>query len=209
MGDAVVADERPDGVVREELHRLCRVSDRETVLADEHRQQHIGMLCDPRCQHGQVVSLLGVLGEQLHDAGIADQHRVRVVAVDVDRSGERAVADCHHDRCAHRGGDVDDLGHQCESLRRRRRHRPGARESGADRRAHRRMLGLDVHDLCVRPAIGDELRERLDDRCLRRDRIDRHDVGIDLTHRVGDCLAAGQELARHGVVPPRPSRSHR
>ena len=38
--------------------------------------------------HGQVVRLLRVLGEELDDAGVANQHRVGVVAVDVDRAGE-------------------------------------------------------------------------------------------------------------------------
>ena len=55
------------------------------------------------------------------------------------------------------------------------------------------MLGLDVDDLRLRLAVGDELRERLDDRRLRRDRVDGDDVGVDLAHRVRDRLAAGEE----------------
>ena len=35
--------------------------------------------------------------------------------------------------------------------------------------------------------------KRLDDRRLRRDRVDRNDVGIDLAHRVRDGLASGEE----------------
>ena len=46
----------------------------------------------------------------------------------------------------------------------------------------------------VRPAVRDELREALDDRRLRRDRVDRDDVRVDLPHRLGDGLAAGQQL---------------
>ena len=124
----------------------------------------------------QVVGLLRVLGEELDHAGVADQHRVGVVAVDVDRPGERAVADRHHDRRAHRRGDVDDLRHQREPLRRGRGHRARAGERRADRRAHRRVLGLDVDELAVRASVRDELGEALDDRRLRGDRVDRHDV---------------------------------
>ena len=198
MREAVLADETPHVVVREELDRLGRVGDREAVEADEHRQQDVGVLGDPRRDDHQVVRLLRVLGEELDDAGVADQHRVGVVAVDVDRAGERAVAERHHDRRAHRRGDVDDLGHQREPLRRGRRHRAGARERRADRGAHRRVLGLDVDELGVRATVGDELREALDDRRLRRDRVDRDDVGVDLAHRVRDRLAAGEELLMSG-----------
>ena len=170
------------------------------------------MLRDPRRHHREVVGLLRVLGEELDRAGVAHEHRVGVVGVDVDRAGERAVADRHHDRRAHRGGDVDDLGHQRHPLRRRRRHRARAGERGADRGAHRRVLRLDVDDLAGRAPVGDELREALDDRRLRRDRVDRHDVRVDLPHRVRDRLAAGQYLElcelRHRC-PPRPSRSRR
>ena len=190
----VVADERLTSSSGEQLDRLGGVRDREAVLADEHRQEHVGVLGEPRREHHQVVRLLRVLGEELDDARVADQHRVGVVAVDVDRAGERAVAERHHDRRAHRGGDVDDLGHQREALRRGRRHRPRAGERGADRGAHRRVLGLDVDELARAPAVRDELREALDDRRLRRDRVDRHDVRVDLAHRVRDRLAAGQQL---------------
>ena len=189
----VVADEAPDGGVGKQCDRLGRVRDREAVLADEHRQQHVRVLGEPRRDHGQVVCLLRVLGEELDDAGVADQHRVGVVAVDVDRPGERAVAERHDDRRPHRGGDVDDLGHQGEPLRRRRGHRARACEGGADRGAHGRVLGLDVDDLGLGRAVGDELGERLDDRRLRRDRVDGDDVGVDLAHRVRDRLAAGEE----------------
>ena len=45
----------------------------------------------------------------------------------------------------------------------------------------------------LRLPVRDELREGLDDRRLRRDRVDGHDVGVDLAHRVRDRLAAGEE----------------
>ena len=91
------------------------------------------------------------------------------------------------------GRDVDDLGHQREALRGGGRDRPGAGERGADRGAHRGVLRLDVDHLAVRAPVRDELREALDDRRLRRDRVDRHDVGVDLPHRVRDRLAAGEQ----------------
>ncbi len=50
--------------------------------------------------------------------------------------------------------------------------------------------------LGVRTTVGDELREALDDRRLRRDRVDREDVRVDLAHRVRDRLAAREELPR-------------
>jgi hypothetical protein len=92
------------------------VGHREPVLADEHRQQHVGVLRDPGRHDRQVVGLLRILGEELDDARVPDQHRVRVVAVNVDRPGEGPVGQRHYDRRAHRGGDVDDLGHQGEAL---------------------------------------------------------------------------------------------
>ena len=112
------------------------------------------MLRQPRRDQHQVVGLLRVLGEELNHARVANEHRVGVVAVNVDRPGERTVADGHHDRRAHRRGDVHDLGHQRETLRRRGRDRACACEGGADRRAHRRMLGLDVDELAVGAALA-------------------------------------------------------
>ena len=154
------------------------------------------MLREPRRHHGQVVRLLGVLGEELDDAGVPDQHRVGVVAVDVDRPRERPVADRHHDRRAHARGDVDDLGHQSEPLRRGGRHRAGSGEGRADGGAHRRVLGLDVHQLGLRPAVRHELRESLDDRRLGSDRVDRDDIRVDLAHGLGDRLAARHQPKR-------------
>ena len=52
----------------------------------------------------------------------------------------------------------------------------------------------------LRLPVRDELREGLDDRRLRRDRVDRNDVGIDLAHRVRDRLAAGEELGSVSVI---------
>ena len=74
------------------------------------------MLGESRREHSEVVGLLCALGEQLDRAGIADQHRVGVVAMDVDRARESAVAERHHHRRAHRGGDIDDLRHEREAL---------------------------------------------------------------------------------------------
>ena len=191
--DAVRAHEAGDVAIPKQRDRLGGVRDREAVQADEHRQQDARILGDPRRHHHEVVRLLGVLGEELDDAGIPNEHRVRVVAVDVDRPGERAVAERHHDRRAHRGGDVDDLGHEGEPLGRGRGHRPSSRERGADCGAHGGVLRLDVDDLRARLSVRDELREGLDDRRLRRDRVDGHDVGIDLAHRVRDSLAPGEQ----------------
>ena len=130
--------------------------------------------------------------------------------MDVDRARERAVAERHHDRRAHRGGDVDDLRHQCQALRRGRGHRPRAGDGGGDRGTHRRVLGLDVDHLSVCPAVGERLRVALDDRGLRRDRVDREDVRVDLAHGLDDRLAAGQELCAGQVSRHRaPSRSRR
>jgi hypothetical protein len=42
VGDAVLADEAANVPVRQQIDRLGRVRDREAVLADEHRQQHVG-----------------------------------------------------------------------------------------------------------------------------------------------------------------------
>ncbi len=191
--DPVGPDEPNDLVVGQERHGLGRVRDREAVEADEHREQDARVLGDPWRHDHQVVRLLRVLGEELDDAGVPDEHRVGVVAVDVDRPRERPVAERHHDRRAHRGGDVDHLGHQGKPLGGRRGHRATACERSADRSAHGGVLGLHVDDLGTRLPVRDELREGLDDRRLRSDRIHRHDVGIDLPHRVGNGLAAGEE----------------
>ncbi len=91
MRDRVVAGEGPHGLVGQQLDRLGGVHDREAVETDRDRQQHLRMLGEARRQHGQVVRLLRVLGEELHDPRVAHEHRVGVVAVDVDRPRERAV----------------------------------------------------------------------------------------------------------------------
>ena len=173
----------------------------------KHRQQDVRMLREPRREQHQVVRFLGVLREELDDARVAHEHRVRVICVDVDRARERAVADRDDDGCAHRGGDVDHLRHQRKALRRRRGDRSRAGERRADRGGHRRMLGLDVDDLRVGLTVRDERRELLDDRRLRRDRVHRHDVRVDLAHGVSHGLAAGEQLRR--LSPHRaPFRSH-
>ena len=191
--DVVLADEARHLAVGKQRDWLGRVSDREAVEAHQHGQQDARIFGDARCHNHQVVGLLRILGEELNDTGVAYEHRVRVVAVDVDRPRERAVAERHDDRRTHRRGDVDDLGHQCQPLGRGRSHRSPARERSADRSAHRGVLRLDVDDLGACLPVGDELREGLDDGCLRCDRVDGHDVGVDLAHRVSDRLAAREQ----------------
>jgi hypothetical protein len=56
------------------------------------------------------------------------------------------------------------------------------------------MLGLGVDDLGVGLAVGNERGELLDDRRLRRDRVHRHDIRVDLAHRVRNGFAAGEQL---------------
>ena len=114
--DVVLADEPLDDPVAEQHDGLGRVRDGEAVLADEHRQQDVRMLGDPRRHHHQVVRFLRVFGKQLHDAGVAHEHAVGMIAMDVDRARKSTVPDRHHDRGAHRGRDVDDLGHQRKTL---------------------------------------------------------------------------------------------
>ena len=91
MREPVLAHERTHGVVGERRDRLCGMGDGEAVEADEDGKEHLRMLGEPWCDHGQVVCLLRVLGEELDRAGVPDQHGVRVVAVDVDRARQRAV----------------------------------------------------------------------------------------------------------------------
>jgi hypothetical protein len=190
--DVVVADPLADRLVVDQLHGLRRVRDVETVLTHEHRKQHVAALGQPRREHHQLVGLLRVLGEQLDAPRVADEHRVRVIAVDVDRPRKSAVADGHHQRRAHRRSDVDHLGHEGEPLRRGGGHRARTREGGAYGCAHRGVLRLDVDDFRVRAAVRGKLGKGFDHRRLRGDRINGNDVGIDLAHRVGNGLGSCQ-----------------
>src|SRR5439155_3834372 len=78
-------------------------------------------------------------------------------------------------------------------------YRARARERGADGGAHRRVLGLDVDDLGRGQPVGDELRERLDDRRLRRDRVDGDDVGVDLADRKSTRLNSSHVAISYAV----------
>ena len=66
--DRVPADEPSHLFVRQELHGLRGVRDREAVLADEHGQEHVLALSEARREQHRVVRLLRVLDEELDHA---------------------------------------------------------------------------------------------------------------------------------------------
>ena len=148
----VLADEPGDGLVVEQVDAIDRVRGDEAVEARHGRQQHVGVLGDLESDDRVVVGLLRRLGEQHDPAGIAGAHGVAVVAVDVDRRGQRAVRVGHDDGQAHAGGDVELLPHERETLARRRRHDASA---GGDAPMHALIAECSdstvTYSVCTRP----------------------------------------------------------
>ena len=91
---------------------------------------------------------------------------------------------------------MQELPHEGEALRACRRHGARAAGGGADHGAHRGVFAFDGDELGVDFAVGDILGEDLHDLGLRGDGVGGHDVGIDLAHRFGDRLVAGDRQDR-------------
>ena len=178
---------------------LVGVGEDEAVHAHHHRQRQF--LAEPERLDVQVERLLVVLGEQLDPAAVALAQRVGVVVPDVDRRADRAIGDRHHDRQPEARGVVDRLGHEQQSLARRRRVGACSGRRSADRDRHRRELGLDVDELARRELAGiDHAPERLDDVGLRRDRVRADHLRAAQRHGFGDCRRAFN-LLEHGRPP--------
>ena len=187
----VRADELPHRLVGQHDQRADGAADDVPVVHVHDRRPHVEVLGDADGLYAVVVCLLVVLTVELDPAAVAATHGVAVVAVDVDRARQRAVDRRHDDRQAVAGGDVEQLPHEGEALGRGRRH--GARPAGgrADDGAHGRVLRFDGDELRGDLAVGHHLRVELHDLGLRRYRVGADDVGIDLAHRLGDGLVAG------------------
>jgi len=133
--------------------------------------------------YGIVVRFLRVLAPELYPSGVPCAHRVRVVAMYVDRRGKRPVYYGHHYRQPARGGDIYDLPHQRQAVGRGRCHRARARAGRTYRGTHRAVLALNQDHLCIDIPISHKARKLLHERCLRGNRISGHHIGGYLLHR--------------------------
>ena len=114
-------------------------------------------LCSPmrNAWTHRVVDFLAVFAVQLDPAGIAEEHRVAMVAADVDRRADRPVDHRHHHRQPRGGGDGADLGHQQQPLRRGGRDGPRPGRRRAETGALGAVLRFDQDQFRVHHAVVD------------------------------------------------------
>jgi hypothetical protein len=147
--------------------------------------------------HVQVDRFLVRFGIELDPTAVPLGHCIRVVVPDVDRRADRPIRDRHDDRQAEPGGVVQRLGHVEEALARGRGVRARAGGGRADARGQSRKLRFDVQELALPDlALAHEIRERLDDVRLWRDRVGAYDLGTTIRHSACDSLGA-LDLATH------------
>ena len=199
-----------DQFLRRHAHRLERMRDVERVEVHHHRQQH--PFGDPERLDHRVERLLRALGVVLDPAGVALREAVGLVGPERPRRRQRPVDVGHHDRCARAARVVQQLVHEQQALRGRRREHANAGERGRDAGGHHRVLGLGRDDLGVELAVGLEFGDLLENRRLRRDRIDRDHLGSRQARRPCDRVVAGQEhrpFSRGNTSALRVARVHR
>ncbi len=83
---SVAADKVLDTGVVGYFDQLYRVASDESVLHHHHRQQKIRVLSDPHRLNRIVIGFLAGLGKEVNPSRITSTHRIRVIAVDVQRS---------------------------------------------------------------------------------------------------------------------------
>ena len=84
---SVGPDKFADRSILQQLDIFHSVAGDKAVLADHHRQVHPGILRDRKCLKIIVIGFLVVFCVDLDPARVAGSHPVRMVAVDVDRTG--------------------------------------------------------------------------------------------------------------------------
>ena len=146
-------------------------------MADVHRQHDVAVLGDLVGHDGGVEDFLHRLAIHLDPAGLAHHHGVLLPAPDALRAEQIARDERGHHRQAQARRAHIRLEHEGDA-------RPAGRGEGA---AAGERHALQPHSTACSPstfirlgleaAVGDHLREVLDQRGLRRDRIDRDHVG--------------------------------
>ena len=150
-----------------------------------------------------IVGFLIVFGINLDPSCVSGAHAVRVVAVDIDGTGKRAVYQGQDQRQAVGGRQQQFLPHECQACGGGRCHGPGTGRFGSDRRGHGGVLALNRYEFCIDLSVGNIGGDHLGNLGGRRDREGGHDIRIHLPDCVGDCLVSGHSLsdAFHGSIP--------
>ena len=154
----VFADEVLDHLVGLKLDVLDRVRRcSKAVLTNHDRQADVRILGDRHRLNVVVIGFLIVLGEDLNPAGIACAHGIRMVVVDVDRTGQCAADQREGDRKAGGRSDVQQLPHQRETARGGCGDCACTCGGGTDTGGHGGVLGLDGDILGVDLTVCDVL----------------------------------------------------
>ncbi len=187
-------------------HRLDQVRGQEAVLSDRAGGQR--QLGDAVGDDVQVGRRLGVLGEELEEAGVVDAVVVVVPGVHVERRlGHRPRADVEHVGQPLADRRVERLVHVGDALARRevRGAQAGHRHAGGDRGGGVLALGLDEDQRAagdVDVALGRVLRPVLAHLGRGRDRVGAGGVGrLALAHDDGGVAVHG---GAHAGVLERP-----
>ena len=129
-------------LVFQQLDIFYSMADNKPVLTDHNRKHHVFMLCNPVCLDEIIISLLVIFRIYLDPAGIPCPHAVGVLAVDIQRTGQRPVHKRKRDRQPVGRRHIEHFPHQGQSCGRSCRHRPCPRRLRADCRAHRTVLAF-------------------------------------------------------------------
>ncbi len=197
----VLAHELPDLLRLLQFDVLNGVGGDEAVLADHDGQGH--RLANPHGLEVVVIGLLVGLGKQHQPARVPDAHGVGVVVVDVDGAGQSAAGNRQGDGQAVGSGHVQHLGHVNQAAGAGGGNRAASGGFRADAGGHGAVLGFHGNEIGVYLAVVHVGGEVLGNLSGRRDGVRAHDVGVDLLHRVGNGLVAGQSFTNtHFTLPP-------
>ena len=206
MGRRVRRQEGINQFLRGDAHRLERMRDVKRVEVHHHREQH--PLGDPERLDHRVERLLRALRVVLDPAGVALREAVGLVRPERPGRRKRSIHIGHHDRGPRAARVMQQLVHEQQALGSRRREHANASERRRDAGSHHRVLGLGGQHFGIELAVGLEFCDLLENRRLRRDRIERDHLGSRQTSRPRDRVIAGQE---HRLLPRKRSvaRVHR
>ena len=179
-------------------HQFVGVGQHEAVQIHHHRQHDFRILGDLIGLQDGVVGLLGVLGIQLHPAGLQLGQRVALVAVDVPGGGDGTVGVHHHDGETGAAGIVEALHHVQQPLTGGSGKGAGTHGAGAQTGGHGAVLRLHIQVFALQRAVLHEVGQALHHDGLRGDGIGGDHMGLCLTHGQCHSLVAGnKQLSAH------------
>ena len=162
--------------------------------------------CNWKCLNIVIIGFLIVLSIQLDPSRIPGPHTVRMITVDIDRSGKCPVDKRKNNRQSVGSCQKQFFPHQCQSCRGSCRHSSCASCFSSNSSRHGRVFAFDRNEFRINLTVRNIRRNHLRDFSGRCNRESRHNIRIHLANGICYSFVTGHSLPSvftraHGFTP--------